>query len=110
MRSIGIREELTGEWKNRGVGEQREYAILTAEVSKAAFGVTPSEYAELKGLEDGALLPEGTRVTVIPVEPTDEACSLGAWLRETRQVRAKLPLTSDSVGILEEIRQERADR
>jgi DNA-damage-inducible protein D len=51
MRSIAIREELTGEWKNRGVGEQREYAILTAEISKAAFGVTPSEYAELKGLK-----------------------------------------------------------
>jgi DNA-damage-inducible protein D len=48
MRSIAIREELTGEWKNRGVGEQREYAILTAEISKAAFGITPSEYAELK--------------------------------------------------------------
>lgn len=51
MRSIAIREELTGEWKNRGVGEHREYAILTAEISKAAFGVTPAEYAELKGLE-----------------------------------------------------------
>ena len=51
MRSIAIREELTGEWKNRGVGEQREYAILTAEISKAAFGVTPSEYSELKGLK-----------------------------------------------------------
>lgn len=51
MRSIAIREELTDEWKNRGVGEQREYAILTAEISKAAFGLTPSEYAELKGLK-----------------------------------------------------------
>lgn len=51
MRSIAIRDELTGEWKNRGVGEHREYAILTAEISKAAFGVTPSEYAELKGLK-----------------------------------------------------------
>jgi hypothetical protein len=51
MRSITIREELTDEWKNRGVGEQREYAILTAEISKAAFGLTPSEYAKLKGLK-----------------------------------------------------------
>ena len=61
-------------------------------------------------LEDDALLPEGTRVTIIPEEPTDETYSLGAWLRETRQVRELLPLTSDSVAILEEIRQERADR
>jgi len=44
MRSIAIREELTGEWKNRGVREQIEYAILTAEISKATFGLTPSEY------------------------------------------------------------------
>lgn len=38
MRSIAIREELTEEWKNRGVKEQREYAILTAEISKVTFG------------------------------------------------------------------------
>ena len=50
FRSIAIRDELTDEWKKRGVREQREYAILTAEISKAAFGLTPSEYAELKGL------------------------------------------------------------
>jgi len=43
MRSIAIREELTEEWKNRGVREQLEYAILTAEISKATFGLTPSE-------------------------------------------------------------------
>ena len=51
MRSIAIREELTDEWKDRGIDEQKDYAILTAEISKAAFGVTPSEYKELKGLE-----------------------------------------------------------
>ncbi|MBF0569419.1 MAG: Bro-N domain-containing protein [Candidatus Omnitrophica bacterium] len=51
MRSIDIREKLTDEWKQRGVGEAREYAILTAEISKAAFGLTPTEYKELKGLE-----------------------------------------------------------
>lgn len=51
MRGIAIRAELTDEWKNRKVGQEREYAILTAEISKAAFGLTPSEYKELKGLE-----------------------------------------------------------
>ena len=51
MRSIAIRDELTGEWKKRGVKEQREYAILTAEISKAAFGLTPTEYAGLKKLK-----------------------------------------------------------
>jgi hypothetical protein len=51
MRGIAIREELTDEWKQRGMIQQREYAILTAEISKAAFGMTPSEYKKLKGLE-----------------------------------------------------------
>lgn len=50
MRGIAIREELTDEWKNRGAKEEKEYEILTAEISKATFGVTPSEYKELKGL------------------------------------------------------------
>ncbi len=51
MRSIAIREELTDEWKNRGVKEQIEYSILTAEISRATFGLTPSEYKNVKGLK-----------------------------------------------------------
>ena len=51
MRSIAIREELTDEWKERGIKEHREYAILTAEISKAAFGLTPSEYKKVKSLK-----------------------------------------------------------
>ena len=51
MRSIAIREELTDEWKTRGVKEQKEYGILTAEISKATFGLTPSEYKKVKGLK-----------------------------------------------------------
>ena len=51
MRSIAIRDELTDEWKKRGVREQREYAILTAEISQATFGLTPSQYAEFKRLK-----------------------------------------------------------
>ncbi len=50
MRSIAIREELTDEWKDRSISEQKDYAILTAEISKAAFGITPSQYKKLKGL------------------------------------------------------------
>ena len=51
LRSIAIRDELTDEWKKRGVKEQREYAILTAEISQATFGLTPSQYAEFKRLK-----------------------------------------------------------
>lgn len=50
MRGIAIREELTDEWQKRGAKEERDYEILTAEISKATFGVTPSEYKKLKGL------------------------------------------------------------
>ncbi|MEI6423423.1 MAG: Bro-N domain-containing protein [Lentisphaerota bacterium] len=51
MRGIAIREELTDEWQNRGAAEQKDYEILTAEISKATFGVTPGEYKDLKGLK-----------------------------------------------------------
>ena len=50
VRGIAVREELTDEWNNRGIKDQGQYAILTAEISKAAFGLTPSEYKKLKGL------------------------------------------------------------
>lgn len=51
MRGIAIREELTEEWKNRGAREQRDYEILTAEISQATFGKTPNEYKKFKGLK-----------------------------------------------------------
>ncbi|MBT7790602.1 MAG: Bro-N domain-containing protein, partial [Calditrichaeota bacterium] len=51
MRGITIREELTDEWKDRGVKEDKEYAILTAEISRATFGMTPAEYREFKNLK-----------------------------------------------------------
>ncbi len=50
MRGIAVRDELTDEWKKRGVKEQTEYAILTAEISKATFGMTPTEYRDFKAL------------------------------------------------------------
>lgn len=50
LRGIAIRQNLTDEWKKRGITEEREYAILTAEISKATFGMTPSEYKDFKGL------------------------------------------------------------
>ena len=51
MRGIEVRETLTDEWNKRGVKENREYSILTAEISKATFGMTPSEYKKFKGLK-----------------------------------------------------------
>ncbi len=51
VRGIAVRDELTREWQQRGVSEQRDFAILTAEISKATFGLTPADYKDLKGLQ-----------------------------------------------------------
>lgn len=48
MRGIAIFEELTNEWEKRGIKEEKDYAILTAEISEATFGVKPSEHKKLK--------------------------------------------------------------
>lgn len=50
LRGIAIRQNLTDEWKERGITKEKDYAILTAEISKATFGLTPSEYKNVKGL------------------------------------------------------------
>jgi hypothetical protein len=50
LRGIAIRQNLTDEWQERGVSSERDFSILTAEIARATFGVTPSEHKELKGL------------------------------------------------------------
>jgi hypothetical protein len=50
LRGIAVRQDLTDEWKKRGILSQEDYSILTAEISKASFGMTPSEYKKHKGL------------------------------------------------------------
>ena len=50
LRGMAIRQNLTDEWKRHGITTEQDYAILTAEISKATFGMTPSEYKEFKGL------------------------------------------------------------
>lgn len=51
VRGVAVRQELTGEWKNRGVREEKEYAILTNEISQATFGKTVEEYKKFKKLD-----------------------------------------------------------
>lgn len=65
MRGIAIREALTKEWEQRGVREQREYAILTAEISEATFGLKPSEHKELKNLKKENLRDHMTDLELI---------------------------------------------
>lgn len=65
LKTIGIRKELTDEWQKRGVKENSEYAILTAEIAKATFGLTPSEHAKLKGLEKQNLRDHMTNLELV---------------------------------------------
>ncbi|MBP3302193.1 MAG: phage antirepressor protein [Opitutales bacterium] len=54
LRGIAVRQNLTDEWKERGITDEKDFAILTAEISKATFGMTPSEYKKHKGLTNPA--------------------------------------------------------
>ena len=65
LQSIEMRKSLTDEWKNRGVKEGQEYSILTAEIAKATFGVTPSEHSKVKGLERQNLRDHMTPIELI---------------------------------------------
>ena len=51
LRGIAIRQDLTDEWKTRGIKEEKDFAILTNEISKAAFNKTVQEYMQFKGLK-----------------------------------------------------------
>ncbi len=51
LRTISVRNELTEEWRQRGVEKDAEFAVLTAVISKGTFGVTPSEHKQIKGLK-----------------------------------------------------------
>jgi DNA-damage-inducible protein D len=65
LKSIGIRKELTDEWQKRGVKQGEEYAILTAEIAKMTFGLTPSEHAKLKGLKKENLRDHMTNLELL---------------------------------------------
>jgi DNA-damage-inducible protein D len=65
MQTIETRQELTDEWKMRGVKENQEYSILTATIAKGTFGLTPSEHKDLKGLERQNLRDHMTPIELI---------------------------------------------
>ncbi|MDZ7877154.1 MAG: Bro-N domain-containing protein [Saprospiraceae bacterium] len=65
LKTIDIRKELTDEWQQRGIKEGQEYAILTAEIAKATFGLTPSEHKDLKNLSTQNLRDHMTGLELI---------------------------------------------
>jgi hypothetical protein len=65
LRGIAVRQDLTDEWQERGITTQKDFSILTAEISKASFGMTPSEYKKLKGLKKENLRDHMTDLELI---------------------------------------------
>jgi prophage antirepressor-like protein len=78
MQSIETRKRLTDEWKARGVKEGQEYSILTATIAKGTFGLTPSEHANLKGLEKQNLRDHMTPIELIFTALSEEATRIVA--------------------------------
>ena len=65
LRGVAVRQDLTDEWKKRGVESKEDFSILTAEISKASFGMTPSEYKKLKGIKHENLRDHMTDLELI---------------------------------------------
>lgn len=72
LKTIGIRKELTDEWQKRGIKDSIEYSILTSEIAKATFGLTPSEHAKLKGLDKQNLRDHMTNLELVFVALGEE--------------------------------------
>ncbi len=95
LRSIAVRQDLTDEWKKRGILTQEEYAILTAEISKASFDMTPSEYKKHKGLSSQNLRDHMTDLELIfsmlgeastsEIERTQDPKTFGAHKKVSRE-------------------------
>ncbi len=88
LQSIEVRKQLTDEWKKREVAEGREYAILTAEIAKATFGLTPTEHKNIKGLERQNLRDHMTTLELIFTQLGEE-------------MTRKLAVEHDAVGFNE---------
>jgi hypothetical protein len=106
MRSIAIRDELTDEWKKRGVREQREYAILTAEISKATFGMTPADYASFKGLKRENLRDHMTDLELIFSMLGEASTTEIARNRDAQEIEENKTAAQDSGSVAGEARRD----
>lgn len=84
MQSIQVRGQLTDEWKDRDVKEGLEYAILTAEISRATFGLAPSEYKNLKGLKRENLRDHMTMLELLFTQIGEEQTRIEAVKRDAQ--------------------------
>jgi DNA-damage-inducible protein D len=91
LQAIEVRKQLTDEWKKREVEEGREYAILTAEIAKATFGLTPTEHKDIKGLKTQNLRDHMTTLELIFTQLGEE-------------MTRKLAVEQDAIGFNENAR------
>jgi len=82
LRGMAIRQNLTDEWKERGIENQQDYAILTAEISKATFGMTPSEYKKHKNISTKANLRDNMTDLELIFTMLGEKVTTDGMLRE----------------------------
>ena len=65
MMTIKMRKELTDEWQHRGITQEKDYAILTNEMTKAWSGMSVQEYKQLKGLKKENLRDNMTNIELV---------------------------------------------
>lgn len=65
LQSIEMRKELTDEWKRRGIDQERDYAILTNEMTRAWSGLSVRDYKEVKGLKKENLRDNMTNLELV---------------------------------------------
>ena len=65
LQTIEMRKELTDEWKARGINKEKDYAILTNEMTKAWSGLSVKDYKELKGLKKENLRDNMTNIELV---------------------------------------------
>ena len=65
LQTIEMRKELTDEWKERGITKDKDYAILTNEMTKAWSGLSVQEYKKLKGLKKENLRDNMTNIELV---------------------------------------------
>ena len=93
VRGIAVRQDLTGEWKNRGARTTLEYAILTNEIMQGAFGLKVEEYKEVKDLERENLRDHMTDIELIL---TMLAEATTTELHRDRDSKGMAPLKKDA--------------
>ncbi|TAH28556.1 MAG: hypothetical protein EAZ06_09720, partial [Cytophagales bacterium] len=73
LKSIEVRDELEGIWRERGINSTQQYAVLTSIISKGTFGITPKQHSELKGLKKQSLRDNMTRLELAFMILAEEA-------------------------------------